>query len=215
MATSPYFSSHIHRKSEQELANDLMIEHIQLFGQDVLYVPMDDFDVDSIIRDPKNIVFDKHFVIEAYLPQNGDTLGDSNIMSKFGFRSLKQADVIISKDRFHQVTGRTERPMAGDLIFIGDPNNVDGSFMNELFEVNKVDFPEEHEWLLGSHYTYVLRCELWTGNAEKFQTGVPALDQFNLPGNPFDDRDTQHREEIEQEASTLVQFDKNNPLSNI
>lgn len=216
MATSPYFSSHIYRKSEQDLQEALVIENIQLFGQDIHFIPMDTYTVDTIIRDPKNIVFDKRYTIEAYFPQNGETDGQQNIMSKFGFRVNKQTEIYISKKRFSEIVPDRIRPLEGDLVYIGDLVEARNSFMNEIFEIKQVGY-QNPEWPMGGHYTYKLTVETWIANFEKFQTGDPAIDIFDQSGTAGNEspREAALAASLQTNKQGLVLFDRNNPLSNI
>ncbi|ASD50366.1 head closure Hc2 [Acidovorax phage ACP17] len=219
MATSPYFNN-INRKSEQDLHESLVIENIKISGVDVLYIPMENFEVDPILQEPKKVTFERSFKIEAYLPNNGETDGEQNLMSKFGFRVNKTVEVLISRKRFDQLDTGKMRPLEGDLIFIGDPDSPRGSFVNALFQINQVSY-QSPEWPYGSHYTYKLFCETYIYNFEKFETGVPALDQFDLVGP----EDNDHRVEnllvngsnldIEEVKKSLIKFDRHNPLTGI
>lgn len=219
MPVSPYFNN-INRKSEQELHESLVIENIKISGVDVLYIPMEIFEVDPILQEPKNVVFERSFPIEAYLPNNGETDGEQNLMSKFGFRVNKTVEVLISRKRFDELGTGKVRPLEGDLIYIGNPNDPRSSFMNVLFEINQVSY-QSPEWPFGSHYTYKLFCETYTYNFDKFATGVPALDQFDMTGDDDADHrlanlmDNASNIEIEKSKQTLIQFDKNNPLTGI
>ena len=80
---NPYFDT-INRKSEQELHEALVVENIQMHGINILYVPLENFQVDPVLQEPRNITYQNSYTIEAYLPEAGETDGQQNIMSKFG-----------------------------------------------------------------------------------------------------------------------------------
>lgn len=219
MATNPYFAT-IAGPSETDLHESLVIENIQMFGFDILYIPLETFDVEPVLLDPKNIVYQRSFPIEVYAPDNGETEGQQELMSKFGFRVNKSIKLLMSKKRFAEVLPDKVRPLEGDLIFIGDPNTPRESFVNMLLEIKNVAY-QKPEWPLGHHYTYELSCETYVANFEKFETGVPALDQFNIVGIENQEARDRLVEEIasngqiEATKAPLIRFDKNNPLTGI
>lgn len=219
MATNPYFAT-IAGQSEFDLQESLVIENIQMFGVDILYVPLETFEVDPVLLEPKNIVYQRSFEIEAYLPDNGETEGQQELMSKFGFRVNRAIDILISRKRFAEVVPDKIRPLEGDLIYIGNPYEPRNSFVNTLFEIKRVAY-QNPEWPLGHHYTYKLTCEAYVYNFERFETNVPALDQFDLTGtDASNDRvrlleDNASNIAMEEAKVGLVRFDKNNPLTGI
>ena len=63
MPLSPFF---LHGSpSEQRLVQDLVNEHLQLFGQDILYLPRKIVNRDTVIREIQSSKFDDSFRIEA------------------------------------------------------------------------------------------------------------------------------------------------------
>lgn len=216
MTVSKFFSGHIARESEQDLHESLVIENIQLFGQDIAYIPLEEFDVDTIIRDPKNIVFKKFHIIEGYFPLNAQEDGVADIMSKFGYRDERRNTVLISKKRFREVTGKN-RPMEGDLILVSQSyDNIElKNFQNHLYEINDVDH-QEPEWAHGKNYTFKIEMQRWIANNEKFDTGNFLIDKFdsNAPQNNLMPNRTDS-EDVKKEEKEVVAFDKNNPLSGI
>jgi hypothetical protein len=215
---NPYFDT-INRKSEQELHEALVVENIQMHGINILYVPLENFKVDPVLQEPRNITYQNSYAIEAYLPDNGETDGQQNIMSKFGFRVNKSIEILIARKRFREVCPNKERPLEGDLIYIGDPQNPKGSFMNVFFEINQVSY-QSPEWPFGNHYTYKLFCETYTYSYEKFDTGIPAIDQFDLTGpenapDRLDIQKTASNDAIDGAKQQFQEFNKNNPLTGL
>lgn len=219
MTTNRFFNN-IYRQSEQDLHESLVIENIQISGVDILYIPLETFEVDPVLGEPKNVTFQRTFTIEAYLPDNGESDGEQNIMSKFGFRVNKTVEILISRKRFSELGTGKVRPYEGDLIYIGNPDNPRGSFMNVFFEINQVSY-QSPEWPFGSHYTYKLFCETYTYNYDKFQTGVPAIDQFdlsdasNVAGRLEFIEANADNVKYKAEKPKVLKFDKNNPLTGI
>ena len=67
---NPYFDT-INRKSEQELHESLVVENIQMHGVNILYIPLENFQVDPVLQEPRNITYQNSYTIEAYLPEAG------------------------------------------------------------------------------------------------------------------------------------------------
>ena len=78
---NPYFNN-IHRTSEQDLHESLVVENIQMHGVNILYIPLENFQVDPVLQEPRNITYQNSYTIEAYLPEAGETDGQQDIMSK-------------------------------------------------------------------------------------------------------------------------------------
>ncbi|WEM34263.1 neck protein [Xanthomonas phage X1] len=211
MALNRYFNT-ANENSEQELFEDLVIEMIQMNGQDVLYIPREIFEVDPVLQEPKKTVFRRNFIIEAYQPDGYGYPGEQNIMSKFGFRVNQTADFIMSKKRFAELGTGRERPMEGDLIYVGNPYDPDFSLTNTLFEINQVWY-NQPDWQFGRHFTYKLVCETWTGSREKFQTGKTALDTMETVSDDSEEPARVNEGIISAKTGIIVdQFDRHNPF---
>ena len=209
---------------ERELIESLVIETVQISGTDVLYVPIETMIIDPILREPLAVRYQKSYTIEAYMPDNAETEGGQELMEKFGIRFDKRMELMISRKRFIEEVGLPS-PREGDLIYIGNPNaprepNGKSSFMNILLEIRSVEY-QSPEWTLGTHFTFKLTLEAYQYNSEKFDTGIPALDQFD-PDSPNPHprieqlSEYQSKENIIEEADkTLVKFSRKNPLTGI
>ena len=206
-----YFNSAT-EQSEQDLFEDLVIEMIQMSGQDILYIPREIFEVDPILQEPKKTIFRRNFIIEAWQPEGFQYNGDQNIMSKFGFRVNQTADFIMSKRRFAELGTGRERPMEGDLIYIGNPYDPDFSLTNTLFEINQVWY-NQPDWQFGRHFTYKLVCETWTGSREKFQTGKPSLDAMETVSEDSEKPARVNEGVLDEKMDLIVKsFGRTNPF---
>lgn len=182
---------------------------IQGSGVDIWYIPLENFELDPILKEPKKVVFDRAYQIEAYIPDGGNFEGEQNIMSKLGFRVRQTTELIISRKRFRELGTDRPRPKEGDLIYIGDPENPDGSFTNTMFQINGV-WHVEPDWQFGKHMAYRIVCEIWTGAYDKFETGIPAIDQANAVNEL--EMALGLNDEVEEATQTLAVFDKTNPF---
>ena len=98
MPISPFFLNG--SPSEQRLVQDLVNEHLKLFGQDVLYLPRKIINQNTVIREITASKFDDSFRLEAYLV-NTDGFGTpSDVLTKFGVREQDEVTLVVSKERY-------------------------------------------------------------------------------------------------------------------
>ena len=97
MPLSPFF---LHGSpSEQRLVQDLVNEHLKMFGQDVLYMPRRIVNEKTVIKEITASRFDDSFRLEAYLV-NFDGFGTpSDVLTKFGVRATDEITLVVSKER--------------------------------------------------------------------------------------------------------------------
>lgn len=212
MAVNPYFNR-VSQKQEQSLFESILEEFIQFGGVDVLYLPRERFELDPILKEPVRTVWDKAYQIEVYIPDGGNYEGEQLLQSKFGLRINQTTDLIMSKKRFHELgTGRT-RPREGDLVFIGDPQDSEGTFTNSLFEIKNVWYNDPN-WQFGKQLDFRLKVELWTGDYnEQFNSTFPSINALN----PDNDANVAQgiNEEVVELKTGLLKFDKNNPFAEL
>ena len=98
MPLSPFFLNG--SPSEQRLVQDLVNEHLQLFGQDILYLPRKIVNENTVIREVTASKFDDSFRLEAYLV-NTDGFGTpSDVLTKFGVKDQDEITLVVSKERY-------------------------------------------------------------------------------------------------------------------
>ena len=224
MTTSKYFDW-TNRQSEQGLFEDLVIEHIQMYGYDMYYLPRSVLTQDDILGEDIQTIFKKVYKIEALLPDAGNFGGDQNIMSKFGFRINATAEFMISKKRFFEL-GIPDylRPREGDLVWMGNIDQPMASFPNVMFEVNQVwyDWPG---FQFGKQFVYKLVCESFTFSWERFRTGLKAIDYIEYNEGPSVDSqdpgalnapntDEGGQTPLQKEGATLIDTATGNPFGN-
>lgn len=182
MATNKYFN-HIRSANEQSLYDKLTIENIQIAGQNFWYMPREYVQIDPILGEPTRNSFNSSYEIEGYFKDTSFFGGQGDFLAKWGVVANDTMDLVISKTRFNSllIPGRTERPVEGDLIYYGDPLNGSdglGSMVNSLFEITFVEI-EAPFWSLGKQLVYQLKCQMFSFNYEKFQTGIISVDSLN------------------------------------
>lgn len=187
MALNPFFLQG--SPGEQNLVQDLINEHLRMFGIEVYYIPRKYMDVDNIIKEVSSSKFDDNFLIEAYL-NNYEGYGQSyDIMSKFGIKLTNEVSLTISKERFEDFISPflqtilnaenadpeldnganlliASRPREGDLIYF--------PLGERLFEIKRVEF-ENPFYQLGKNYVYELKCELFEYEDEMIDTGIEEI----------------------------------------
>ena len=171
MPRNVYFSQAV--KSEQHLYEDLVIESLGIYGQDVYYIPRTIVNRDTILNEEPASTFDDAYLMEMYIdnPEGFDGAGD--LYSKFGLDIKDEATFIVSRRRWDDRVGvyssnvENPRPMEGDLIFLPMTNN--------FFEISFVE-DEQPFYQLSNIPTYTMKCSLFEYNDEDFETGIIDID---------------------------------------
>ena len=162
MPLSPFF---LHGSpSEQRLVQDLVNEHLQLFGQDVLYLPRKIVNENTVIREITASKFDDSFRLEAYLV-NTDGFGTpSDVLTKFGVQSQDEVTLVVSKERYDDFIApfiklfpegerkNANTPNEGDLIYLP----LDNAIFEIKYIERKVPFYQVNDLFM-----YEFRCEIF------------------------------------------------------
>jgi hypothetical protein len=171
MATNAYFNVGV--KSEQTLYEDIIIESLQMYGQDVFYIPRELVNEDRIFGDDSVSKFKKSHKIEMYIENLEGFDGEKDLFSKFGVEIRDEATFVVARRRFDQLVGRNDidfyRPREGDLIHL--------PMSNSTFEIQRVE-DESPFYQLKNLPTFKMRCSLFEYNDEDFDTGVKAIDDI-------------------------------------
>ena len=175
MALNPFFLQG--SQSEQRLTQDLINEHLKIFGVEVTYIPRKFVRKQTIIKEVQSSAFDDNFLLEAYVNTFEGYGGQGDIMTKFGVSLRDELTVTISKERFEDFISPfleadedyelASRPREGDIIFF--PLGA------RLFEVKFVEH-EDPFYQLGKNYVYQLKCELFEYEDEVIDTGIDVID---------------------------------------
>jgi hypothetical protein len=171
MPRSVYFSQAV--KSEQNLYEDLIIESLKIFGQDVYYIPRTLISRDNILGEDTASKFDDAYLIEAYIENTDGFEGAGDLYQKFGLEIRDEATFVISRRQWQNLVGiwnntvETNKPQEGDLIFL--------PMSNSFFEISFVE-DEKPFYQLSNLPVYKMQCSLFEYNEEDFETGVDAID---------------------------------------
>ena len=172
MPRNVYFSQAV--RSEQNLYEDLVIESLKIFGQDVYYIPRTLVERDTILGEDPASSFDDAYLIEAYIDNQDGFEGAGDLYQKFGLEIRDEANFIISKRQWERLIGlynntleNVHKPKEGDVIFL--------PLSNSFFEITFVEH-EKPFYQLSNLPVYTLTCSLFEYSEEKFDTGVSDID---------------------------------------
>jgi len=170
---NPYFTNGT--KNEQYLIEDLIIESLRMYGNEVMYIPRTLVSKDDILGEDRLSHFKYSFPIEMYF-ENIDSFGGSGFMiQKFGLMVEQSATLVVARRRWEQLVGRygvttvPSRPNEGDLIYF--------PLTKGLFEIKFVQHQDPF-YQLGKLYVYKLQVELFQYASERMDTGNKEIDVF-------------------------------------
>lgn len=168
---------------EQQLAEELMDECVNIHGVEVYYIPRVQINTDTIMPDSILSKFYNAYPITAYIKNIEGFGGQGDFLTQFGLELKDQITFLITRkafkknvfdrDKLFQFTGRTWsdepilRPREGDIIYL--PMN------QKMYSIRYV----EHEipfYQFGKLQAFDLQSELYTPNNELYDTGVPEID---------------------------------------
>lgn len=171
MPRNVYFSQAV--KSEQNLYEDLIIESLKIYGQDVYYIPRTLVNRDNILGEDPASKFDDAYLIEMYIENVDGFEGSGDLYTKFGLEIQDDVTFVVSRKMWNQGIGKfstntiNPRPQEGDLIFLPMTNN--------FFEISYVE-AEDPFYQLKNLPTYKLNCTSFEFSDEKFDTGIAEID---------------------------------------
>lgn len=177
MPTNVYFSSK--HRPEQNLYEDLVIESLKMYGQDVMYLPRQLVTRDDILNEDYS-KFTDAYTIEMYIETSDAFGGEGDLLGKFGLEIRDQATFVVSRRRWEQLVGiwnnsiNSVRPTEGDLIYL--------PMSNSLFEVRFVEH-EQPFYQLQNLPVYKLQCELYEYGGEEIETGIDEIDAIEQMGS--------------------------------
>lgn len=171
MARNVYFTQGT--SSEQYLIEDLIVESLKIYGQDMYYIPRILVNKDIVFGEDVLSKFEAAYEIEMYFENVDDFQGQGTFMSKFGIEIEKSATLVCARRTWEQLIGRhgvtriPSRPAEGDLIYF--------PLTKKLFEIRFVEH-EDPFYQLGKLYVYKLKIETFQYASEHLQTGVAEID---------------------------------------
>ena len=167
MARNTYFSQGSVR--EKDLYEDMVVEALSIYGQDVYYIPRDIVSSDDIINETIESKFSSSYLVEMYIENTEGFDGDGDLLGKFGLEIRDQVTLIVARRSFTRATNGSglTRPKEGDLIYI--------PLSKSLFELKFVEH-EQPFYQLNNLTVFKLSCELFEYNNEDIDTGLDLID---------------------------------------
>jgi len=189
MTTNKYFRPFTYGR-QQDLAEDLIIQSIKIYGLDVKYLPRTLNDPDVLLGEDPASTFNYAVDIEMYIKNTQQFEGEGDFLSKFNLEIRDQITFVMARKRWEQITTEKVLSEVGYNIQMEDADT--GAWANSVslrlesgsangysltstrplegdwiyFPLNKklyeVKFVE-HENIFYQHgklYTYELTCEL-------------------------------------------------------
>lgn len=174
MSTTNVYFSHGTR-NEQYLIEDLIIESLKIYGNEIFYIPRTLVSKDNILGEDRLSKFKSSFPVEMYF-ENVDSFGGQGaFIQKFGLMIEQSATLVVARRRWEQLVGRygqttiPTRPCEGDLIYF--------PLSKGLFEIKFVQHQDPF-YQLGKLYVYKLQVELFQYSSEQIDTGIKEIDAF-------------------------------------
>jgi hypothetical protein len=205
MTTNKYFNNWTYGR-EQDTQDDLVVESIKIYGQDVKYMPRTLVKNDALFGEDTLSTFDAAVELEMYIKNTTGFEGEGDFLSKFNLEIRDSVTFTVARKRFDQIKTEKMIDEVGFNLQVETANT--GSYSNthsymvesgtangysitssRPLEGDLIYFPlnskiyeikfVEHEELFYPHgklYTYDLNCELFTYGSERLDTGNTAID---------------------------------------
>jgi len=170
MPTNVYFDTGT--TSEQRLYEDLIIEQLKIYGQDVFYLLRKIVNKDTIFGEDPASSFNDSYIIEMYVDNTDGYMGEQEIIKKFGLELRDDITFTLSKLRWETLVGNNsdlvaDRPQEGDLVYFPTTKS--------FFEIQFVEH-EQPFYQQGALPTYKLSCTRFEYSSEKIDTGIAQID---------------------------------------
>ena len=158
-----------------DLYEDIIIESMKIYGQDVYYLPRTIVNEDKILGDDVASSFDTSYKIEMYIENAEGFDGEGDLFTRFGVEIRDEATFIVARRRWKNTVSRAanaiqgDRPTEGDLIYL--------PLSKSLFQINHVEH-EQPFYAIENLPTFKLRCQLFEYTGEDLDTGVETIDNI-------------------------------------
>lgn len=192
---NPYFNQSQNVEGESDLYEDLIIEAIQVVGEDLLYIQRLESDFNSL-NEAQISELKKAFVIEAEVLSVENFGGDMDQFSYFGLAPMDRATFKMSIKRFKEQASFVDLkdPVEGDLLFMKT-----GNIIWEIKRVRK----DDKFYIANKRYCWIIECVLYQPNHEdNFQE-----QDFVFPGEGLGDLVLGDIQQERQDESNTLPLD--------
>lgn len=210
MASNPYLNFYT-ANNEQSLYEDLIVESIKFYAEDVIYLPRNKVSENIIFNEVDFYTFSNTANVEVYLKTVDKFAGQGLFFSKFaGLEIRDEINVTMSIRSFNEfvqpkMPEAYVRPMEGDLIFI--------PMTQACYKIAYVETAAIW-YATGKLMTFDLKLELFEYSNESFNTNT-AIDAIysKYDTNVDIENDTfEQNEDIEDVANTVIDWSLSSPF---
>ena len=162
-------------QNEQFLYEDLVIEALQIYGHDVVYLPRELVNKDDLFGEDPLSKFDESYQIEMYMETVEGYEGEKELVSRFGLEIRDETTFVVARRRWDNVISISQnlitsmRPNEGDLIFM--PN------VNRIWEIAFVDIDDPF-YQVDNLPVYKMFCRTFEYSSERLDTGISVIDNI-------------------------------------
>ena len=166
-----YFSHGTH--AEKNLYEDLIIEQLKVFGNDVYYMPRENISQDDILGNTTD-KFTDAYSIEMYVEDVNGFAGQGDLIGKFGLEIRDELTFVVSRRQFEILvdndsnTLSINRPREGDIIWM--------PLFKKFWQVDYVE-DEDPMYQINDLPIFKLKCSAWEYSSESVETGVLDIDE--------------------------------------
>ena len=162
-------------QAEQNLLENLITESIDIYGQDIYYIPRTLVKEDELFGEDTMSRFESSHPIRAYCNTVDGWEGQGDLLTKFGIRIEDKTTFVVSRRRFTSAVDDN-----ASLIIEGRPNEGDliwAPWASDLYQITFVEH-EKPFYQLGKGYVWEMKCELFQYSNEDLDTGIDEVDDI-------------------------------------
>lgn len=232
MATNKYFRPFTFGR-QQDLAEDLIVQSIKIYGIDVKYMPRTLVNPDALLGEDVSSAFNDAIDIEMYIKNTQGFEGEGDFLSKFNLEIRDSITFVMARKRWEQVSNEKVLTEVGYNIQLEDANTNEWGNSNALrLEAGESELyqtihsrPYEGDWIYfplnrklyeikfveneqvfyqhGKLYTYELNCEL----VDRLGTIATGNTEIDAIGTLYDPDILQYQITLESEVGSVLNED--------
>lgn len=163
-----------------DLYENLVIEALKIYGQDVYYLPRELVNKDDLLGEDPTSRFPTSHKVEMYIENTEGFDGEGDLFTRFGVEIRDEATFVVARTRFGAQVRRpdneinTDRPTEGDLIYL--------PLANKMFEIQHVEH-EQPFYQIENLPVYKMRCTLFEYTGEDFDTSIDDIQDIERTGS--------------------------------
>jgi hypothetical protein len=232
MAVNKYFRPFTFGR-QQDLAEDLIVQSIKIYGIDVKYMPRTLVNPDALLGEDVSSAFNDAIDIEMYIKNTQGFEGEGDFLSKFNLEIRDSITFVMARKRWEQVSNEKVLTEVGYNIQLEDANTNEWGNSNALrleagdselyqtihsrpyegdwiyFPLNKklyeIKFVENEQvfYQHGKLYTYELNCEL----VDRLGTIATGNTEIDVIGTLIDNNILNYQITLESGSGSILNED--------